>query len=340
MIRRPPRPPLFPYTPLFRSRRSSGWPRGRRPRRRGGARPVPAPHRAARPAPPLPESSRAPVVFGGREPGGRGHGREPRLRPGGGAAGPGGTRAPRLSHRRPFSLPLQLDGRRPVPKIQGRRPGRLRFAGLGRRLRGRSALKRRAHALGEIEVGPQGTAALAERAAEQEGDFAPVDDAGTVGVVDLLAEEVTELVDQYVRATRRGAYAGQDLFRHLVVPRVVLFELLVQKDEVDDGVEVFVGVRSLPFDRLPVLAVVLVERRLEEVVAAGVDELGSEETQSLLQDPVVEQVVLRHLARRGVVDLTLEGQVHEVGRLLTGMDHVELADENDVDARHVARSML
>src|SRR2546425_780940 len=61
----------------------------------------------------------------GDERGGRGHGREPRLRPAGGAAGPGGARAPRLSHRRPFSLPLQLDGRCPVPKGRGRTRGRL-----------------------------------------------------------------------------------------------------------------------------------------------------------------------------------------------------------------------
>src|SRR5437867_10360168 len=220
------------------------------------------------------------------------------------------------------------------------RSGRLGLARRWRRLWCRSALQRRAHALGEIEVGLQGAAALAEGAAEQEGDLAAIDDTGAVGVMDLLAEEVTELVDQDVRATWRGADAGQDLLRHVVEPRVVLLELLVQKDKVDDGVEVLVGVRRLPLDGLPVLAVVLVERRLEEMVAARVDELGSEETQRLLQEPVVEQVVLRHLARRGVVDLPLEGQIHEVGGLLPGMNYVELPDENGVDARHVARAML
>src|SRR2546426_9767479 len=133
------------------------------------------------------------------------------------------------------------------------RPGRRGPARRWRRLWCRSALQRRAHALGEIEVGLQGAAALAEGAPEQEGDLAAIDDAGAVGVMDLLAEEVTELVDQDVRATWRGPDAGQDLLRHVVEPRVVLLELLVQKDKVDDGVEVLVGVRRLPLDGLPVL---------------------------------------------------------------------------------------
>src|SRR5215204_7152976 len=48
MIRRPPRPPLFPYTTLFRSARPSRAASARPARRRAPCRPRPTPRRCSR----------------------------------------------------------------------------------------------------------------------------------------------------------------------------------------------------------------------------------------------------------------------------------------------------
>jgi len=124
----------------------------------------------ARPAPPLPDLLRT-CVFGGREPGGRGHGLnlgcgpeealQVRRNSCGSAISPppllptssarrlaSCSKDPRSTSGTPdrfFSLAVRARNGDPClggNSLRDARSGRLRFAGLGRRLRGRSALKR------------------------------------------------------------------------------------------------------------------------------------------------------------------------------------------------------